>query len=205
FRFREQEDGLLQPTESFFLQHHVLGGRFVQCRIQALFQRRSKPAVITILAIPGGIMSNAEEPTPDVLLRPGGSQMPLEAKERVLEHVLRLIGRKAETYQVAKQRFAQLAIQRGGLAASCQARERQNQRYGVATHKTFASSYITCEHADFPVDGHSDGRAQRPRLCHMGAVLRALKSGRALLEERLQALEAILRTITGHLPSNLLV
>jgi hypothetical protein len=61
----------------------------------------------------------------------------MQAQERVLYDVLCFIGREAETYEVSKQRLAQFAIQRGGLATGCKARKRQNQGYGIATHMSF--------------------------------------------------------------------
>lgn len=62
--------------------------------------------------------------------------MLVQSKKRILHGILSLIHRESKTNQVAKQRFAQFAIQNGNLTAvTRKARERQGYWYGIAAHK----------------------------------------------------------------------
>jgi hypothetical protein len=81
-----------------------------------------------MLKISGAIVGDAKQPATNVLLRPTRSQVPVQAKKCVLHDILCFVSREPETHQISKQRFAQFAVQGGGLARiGREAREWQAQ------------------------------------------------------------------------------
>src|SRR5438128_2658916 len=59
----------------------------------------------------------------------------MQSKKSILNHVLCFIHRESKTHEISEQRSVQFAIQGSSLTvAGRKPRERQHQRYGIATH-----------------------------------------------------------------------
>ena len=122
-------------------------------------------SAITVLAIAGLIAGDAKEPTANIFLRAAGREMVVQPEEGVLDNVLRFVAGKPEANEIAKQRFAQFAVQ--GISSgvvltsprACtrgQERKRQRNWYGITRHgavgmrcSSLRFSRITTEGTDF--------------------------------------------------------
>src|SRR6185369_10192950 len=129
-----------QPRELLFFEQRTFRRGVIHRRVCLGIKRRAEAAMVALLSISGLIVCHAKHPAADIVLGAAGSQMPMQAEERVLHDVLRFVEGKTEADQVAKQWLAQFSVQGSGLAgAGRKARKRQCQGCGIATHRTLPS------------------------------------------------------------------
>jgi len=87
---------------SFLVEDGALGCDLMGDQIFSGFKRRSKTAIVAVLAIAGLIVGDAKEPTANIFLRAAGCEVMVQTKEGVLDNILRFVAGKPEANEIAK-------------------------------------------------------------------------------------------------------